>query len=325
MSHPSTNKSRSLVGNGEDALARAGGGRPQLLSQLPCSLYCSPGFIAGIAVFELLFALVLFGVMSTKRREPVVLESEPVVEAAPLAPTPVVEPPKAEDKAQVPIVANKAGEAPKQEKAPEPAAVGEAKKPQEPAKTETTVANAAAPTPTPAPVPTPAPAVATTASPTPPPTPEVAPAEEEIFGTLGTLIDPLQDCKVQRDGKSVTFQIPPTLHIFHPDGNVNDAPRALMDTTGDFVAQVKVAGSIKPGTTPFPQVPFTFQGAGILVWLDANNYLRLERAVSYSDRGLVHHVVIESRNDGRQGRGAMIPVRDGAITLRVERLSLIHI
>jgi len=290
---------------------------------------CSPGFILGIVAVEFLYGLVLFAVMSTKRPEPPSSESEPpaVVEAPAVTTPPVVaqqaSPPKLPD--------------------PQPQAESKAKAKENPPAPEEKVAQVTKPEPTPAlsvatepakpepaapavtkPAPPPTPpqqpvAAATTASPKPDPVEEAVTANHTL-GPLGALIDPLQDCRVQREARGVIIQIPPTPHAFDPDRNVADAPRALMDVSGDFVAQVKVSGSIKPGPVPLPGLPFTFQAAGILVWLDSNNYLRLERASGYfGDRGQVHHVFVESRNAGRPGKGAMIRAREGPIMLRVER------
>src|SRR3954453_13522805 len=53
----------------DDAGGRSNGAAPQLLAQLPGSLFNSPGFIMGIVAFEILYGLFLFAVMSSSRKD----------------------------------------------------------------------------------------------------------------------------------------------------------------------------------------------------------------------------------------------------------------
>jgi cytochrome c len=55
-------------------------------------------------------------------------------------------------------------------------------------------------------------------------------------------------------------------HDLYPDSNHN-APRIIQSANGDFVIETKVLFN--------PQ--YNAQGAGILIWEDSNNYLRLNR------------------------------------------------
>jgi regulation of enolase protein 1 (concanavalin A-like superfamily) len=54
------------------------------------------------------------------------------------------------------------------------------------------------------------------------------------------------------------------------------APRVLKMVKGDFVVQVKVTGDFKPGEKAASQHS-SFNGAGLLVWQDEKNFIRLER------------------------------------------------
>jgi len=56
-------------------------------------------------------------------------------------------------------------------------------------------------------------------------------------------------------------------HDLYPSANL-DAPRMLQEIDGDFVATAKV--TIHP--------VYSFQGAGLLIWQDQDNYIRLEKA-----------------------------------------------
>jgi hypothetical protein len=74
-----------------------------------------------------------------------------------------------------------------------------------------------------------------------------------------------------------------------------DAPRVLQPIEGDFTCQVKVSGEFDPGKQParprelFPDkvaAPIRttpFNSAGLLVWQDATNFVRLERNVWWSE------------------------------------------
>jgi regulation of enolase protein 1 (concanavalin A-like superfamily) len=288
-----------------------------LLSLLPGTFVTSPGFITGIVVFEFLYGLLLFAIMSTTRREAPEVVPEPefyAVAPRPKAPSP--EPAKA-----APIVPAKTESKPPAKTEPKPAPKTEPKPPAktQPAAKEPPVTVAVA-SPTPAVAPK-VPAAPVTKPSQPPPTVAVneTPRGAPILGPLGPLIDPLQDCRVVREAEGVTIVVPAALHIFGPDGKVNNSPRAMTEVAGDFVAQVKVIGNIKPGTKPLKDVPFTFQGAGLLLWQNEDNYVRFERAAGYDDRGPVHQLLVEGRKDGKPTRGQYLSVRQGDLALRMER------
>ena len=78
---------------------------------------------------------------------------------------------------------------------------------------------------------------------------------------------------------------------------MNNAPQLLTEAGGNFTLFVKVVGRIQPGIVPLdlpiPEsekpkekeesgagFPITFQGAGLLVWQDPINYIRLERSAN---------------------------------------------
>jgi regulation of enolase protein 1 (concanavalin A-like superfamily) len=140
--------------------------------------------------------------------------------------------------------------------------------------------------------------------------------EEPRVGPIGPLIDPDRDCKLSTDEEGFTIETPGKPHIITPEKA--NAPRALEKVTGDFVAEVHVPGEIRPGANPLKQFPFTFQGAGLLLWLDQENYIRLERTVMY-EAGSRHQVMVESFKGGKPGRTVNINVKGDKITLRMER------
>jgi hypothetical protein len=131
---------------------------------------------------------------------------------------------------------------------------------------------------------------------------------------LGPLIDPSKDCRLDKDTRSlkVRIDVPGKLHTLSPDYAVrknsplHNAPMTLTDVDGDFRAQVDVTGEISPGSKlPSDRlargVPFTFQSAGLLLYQDKNNFMRLERAGSIMVERMtpVHRLVVEVIRDGK--------------------------
>jgi regulation of enolase protein 1 (concanavalin A-like superfamily) len=108
-----------------------------------------------------------------------------------------------------------------------------------------------------------------------------APPEAKVVRAIegwGELTDPDGDCTVQADGEKLTITVPGTPHnLTGPMGGMN-APRVLRPVEGDFTAQVLVSGKFRPGVTGF-------NGAGLLLWSDAWNYVRLERNAWLDNQG----------------------------------------
>lgn len=82
----------------------------------------------------------------------------------------------------------------------------------------------------------------------------------------------------------------------------------MTEVDGDFAAFVQVTGEISPGSaTPEDRqghtLPFTVQSAGLILYQDKANFLRLERAGSIFIDSLtpVHRLIIEAVKDGKQG------------------------
>jgi len=280
---------------------RPPGARPELLDRLPPSAWVSPPTVAGGAVAILFYGMVLFAVVKAQRNRP---EPEPPARAAlayaPLpshAPTPPSAPDtKAEGKSQP----AKPGSRPeKAESKPDSKA---ARPPGDESK------NQAAPPKT---------AIARVSpSPAPAPPPPPPPKDE----TWGPLSGARGDWSYRSDPKRLTVNIPGTLHLLSPEAGVRNAPRLTTEVQGDFKALVTVSGKIMPGTDPLPGLPFTFQGAGLLVWQDENNYLRFERTSIFSaEHKRLHQVLLTLCRDGRTVVEEPKNARDADLTLRLER------
>lgn len=105
--------------------------------------------------------------------------------------------------------------------------------------------------------------------------------------TWGEFVDPLGDCKIERREHQALFQIPGAIpRNFMPStaGGMN-APRLLHDAQGDFDLHVRMLPFSKStaGTSIANDNSTSWRSAGLLVLIDDNNFLRLER-VSWGER-----------------------------------------
>jgi S1-C subfamily serine protease len=143
------------------------------------------------------------------------------------------------------------------------------------------------------------------------------------FALLGPLVDPDKDCKLLKDEDSakVKIEIPGKLHTNSPyvvtrknkKLPLHNAPMTVAEVEGDFAAIVEVTGEIRPGSaTPKDRqgniLPFTYQGGGLIVYQDKNNFFRLERAGSVIIEGLhpVSRLLIEAVREGKEASGGYI-------------------
>jgi len=151
----------------------------------------------------------------------------------------------------------------------------------------------------------------------------MAQLRRKSFSLLGPLIDPDKDCKLikDEDNAKVKIEIPGKLHTLSPyvvtrknkKLPLHNAPMTVAEVEGDFAAIVEVTGEIRPGTsTPKDRqgntLPFTYQGGGLIVYQDKNNFFRLERAASVIIDGLqpVNRLLIEAVKDGKEPSGGYI-------------------
>ncbi len=91
-----------------------------------------------------------------------------------------------------------------------------------------------------------------------------------------------------------------------PQWGLFNAPSALVRVDGDFLAIVKVTNSFDPGGegVVLPsgrKLGFSFQSAGLLIWQDDKNFIRLER-VKLSNGGisLTHRILVEVYKGGKE-------------------------
>jgi Trypsin-like peptidase domain len=162
--------------------------------------------------------------------------------------------------------------------------------------------------------------------------------ERASITMLGPLIDPGKDCKLVKDEDDLKIKItvpggkirslaPLIRQRFNKKKPLHNAPMALIDVEGDFGAMVEVTGEMTPGAK-LPRdregndLQFTFQGAGLLLYQDKDNFVRLERTagVSLDDLHPIHKVLFEVVKDGKQvGNHRYPPVPEGTVYLVLAR------
>ena len=147
-------------------------------------------------------------------------------------------------------------------------------------------------------------------------------AQEKKGATLerwGQVLDPDGDCKVRMDGGRVTIEVPPKLHDLSAEMGTVNAPRVLREVEGDFIAEVTVAGAVTPGGRPTRPRSLPFHGAGLLLWQDEKNFIRLERAAILRDGRPMPYANFEQRKGGALADGGPKALEDKPLHLRLER------
>jgi len=129
--------------------------------------------------------------------------------------------------------------------------------------------------------------------------------EDQEIKNWGTIADPDKDCTIKEQKGTLTITVPATGHDLGVEHQLMNAPRVLRKVSGDFTVQVLVGGRVEaeaPGTLT-DRLPF--MGAGLLLWQDENNYLRLERASFVNPMGdREYYASFELRKDGKVDRFA---------------------
>ncbi len=288
--------------------------KPVLLDRLPGSFLASPGFVAaaagGTILYGLAFAVVWSGIAKDRAQARQVaqqthaqpVEPSPVVPLSPIPPTVATNPTPS----------------------PTPAALN--------------------PTPTPTPAPAGTTQVATVAQPSPTPTPTTAPKVEEPpkpppqperdASALGALVDPTGKSQLVRDGADLTLKIPGKLCFLNSAAKLDTSPRALTGIEGNFDLVVRVSGDdkdnkekLKPGADAVKNaplgpngMPFSFNGVGLVIWRDLDNFLRLESAAgTQNGRNIFPVVVLEAWKDGKIVTEDSPNLPGGPLSLKIER------
>lgn len=89
-----------------------------------------------------------------------------------------------------------------------------------------------------------------------------------------------KDCKFTQEDTKLTINVPGTPHNLNKVISDLNAPKVLQDVEGDFTIQVKVSGDFNPSpvSTVAPRGK-AYNGAGLLLWVSEELFLRLERNI----------------------------------------------
>jgi regulation of enolase protein 1 (concanavalin A-like superfamily) len=148
---------------------------------------------------------------------------------------------------------------------------------------------------------------------------EPAPAADKELAQWGTAIDPEKDCEFCAEATTLTLKVPGSLHDLNHDGAKLNAPRLVRDIEGNFVATVKVGGDFQPGGQSTNPRGVPYNGGGILLWNDAENFIRLERGAMLRGGRVNPIVALEERRRGQRGFVYSDSFAAGAVFLRLER------
>ena len=125
---------------------------------------------------------------------------------------------------------------------------------------------------------------------------------------------------LDRERDRLKIQVPGTPHVLSAEASElpMNAPRIVRRVRGDFTAGVRVLGRLEPGrsrTTHYDP----FHGAGLIVWQDPSNYLRLERAVGCIQGRRHPYINYELREGGRLAMSHGITIEDHSLFLKLRR------
>ncbi len=161
--------------------------------------------------------------------------------------------------------------------------------------------------------------------PIPEPTPtrpiDQLPQPSAIRDGWGKPVDPDGDCKVEIDasGSEITIKVPRTPHVLSAELGRMNAPRLLRPVTGDFDATVKVEGVFHPSGRPTMKEYAAYHGAGLLLWQDDRNYVRLEIATDLDHNKPRTYANFELRWRGELAVSKGLPIKDGSTQIRLKR------
>jgi regulation of enolase protein 1 (concanavalin A-like superfamily) len=138
----------------------------------------------------------------------------------------------------------------------------------------------------------------------------------------GRVVDPSGDCEVSLDVERdrLKIMVPGTPHVLSAEDPKlpMNAPRVVRRIRGDFTASVRVLGRLEPGRSKTTRYD-PFHGAGLIVWQDPSNYLRLERAMGYINGRSHPYLNYELREGGRLAMSKGITIEDRSLFLRLRR------
>ncbi len=145
---------------------------------------------------------------------------------------------------------------------------------------------------------------------------------DAMYGTItgwGQMIDPDGNSRFDVERNRVTITFGPGRKGLDAEGGRSkmNAPRVLASVDGDFTVTTIVKGNM-----PLPELPYAYVSGGLVLMMDQENYIRLERA-NFIRRGeKSYYTNFEQRVDAkrtRMGRFADFRLeKDQDVELRLE-------
>jgi serine/threonine protein kinase/regulation of enolase protein 1 (concanavalin A-like superfamily) len=136
------------------------------------------------------------------------------------------------------------------------------------------------------------------------------------------ILDPDADCRVLLDKANdrASILVPGVAHLLSAEIDRMNAPRIVREVAGDFEVRVRVTGVDGPGSRATTTRYAPFHGAGILLSVDADDYVRLEIAADHRKSGTFSYANLEHRQDGHLVTSWGLKIEDGSTYLRLRRL-----
>lgn len=129
-------------------------------------------------------------------------------------------------------------------------------------------------------------------------------SRDELQREWGTPVDPDGDCRFRPDRGRLRITVPGTPHVMAAERGTTNGPRVVREIEGDFTVEVRVSGDFPKDEKSLVEGRWAFYGAGLLVWADETNYVRLERAKMRNPQtGWRCYPSWEQREDGKVARG----------------------
>jgi regulation of enolase protein 1 (concanavalin A-like superfamily) len=136
----------------------------------------------------------------------------------------------------------------------------------------------------------------------------------------GEVIDPDRDCKIERDKNRFTITIPGKAHDYAAELGRWNAPRIMGSVRGDFIAEVKISGTFRPSDVSTIAQRRPYNGAGLLLISDKDNYISLHKGAVYLNDGVRHYLNFELRKDAELTISRYeVDLEDQETYLRLER------
>ena len=149
------------------------------------------------------------------------------------------------------------------------------------------------------------------------PTPEQKGAD---LAGWGLAIDPQKDCEFVAEKTRLRVNVTGSRHLMPAEQPSLNYPRVMREVEGDFVVTVKVVGEFKPGGVSTNPKTVPFNGAGLIVWSDPDNYIRLERAAVSRGGKVNTYVNFEEFKGGSNGATHNEVMTGGDCWVRMERV-----